>query len=357
MKRILAGLIVLVALVGATLFAFRGQVALAVMERRVAQTMAADVVGSMPGGLNVVICGSGGPMPDGGRSGPCTAVIAGKRLFIVDAGEGAGRVLGRLGVSAADTSVLLTHFHSDHIDGLGNVTLQHWVGFNTAAPLPLYGPEGVERVAAGFNEAYALDNTYRTGHHGPAVAPPSGAGLQARPFTIPEGQDSVVVLDESGLKITAFRVDHGPVKPAVGYRFDYRGRSVVISGDTSIAATTAAQARGADLLLHDALDPELVKVLHDSSMAAGKPKRAKIFADIPDYHASPEGIAELAKAAGVKGLVLTHIVPPLPIRALEVVFKGAAGKIFTGPLWIARDGDLYSLPAGGTAIEHKSLGH
>lgn len=355
MKRFLAGLIVLAALIGAALFAFRGQVALAVMERTVAKTMAADVVGDMPDGLNVVICGSGGPMPDATRSGPCTAVVAGKRVFIVDAGEGAGRVLGRLGVGAADTSVLLTHFHSDHIDGLGNITLQHWVGYNATAPLPVYGPPGVERVVAGFNEAYALDNGYRTAHHGEPVAPSSGAGLQARPFAILDGADSVVVLNDGGLKITAFRVDHGPVKPAVGYRFDYKGRSVVVSGDTSIAAATAAQARGADLLLHDALDPELTRLLHDSSLEAGKPKRAKIFADIPDYHASPEEIATLAQKAGVKGLVLTHVIPPLPLRALEVVFKGKAGKLFSGPLWIARDGDLFSLPAGGTTIEHRKL--
>lgn len=356
MTRILAGLIVVVALAGAALFAFRGQIALAVMQRTVARTMATDVVGAMPDGLNVVICGSGGPMSDGDRSAPCTAVIAGKRVFIVDAGEGAGRVLGRLNVGSADTSVLLTHFHSDHIDGLGNVTLQHWVGYNTAAPLPLYGPPGVERVAAGFNEAYALDSGYRTAHHGTPVAPPSGAGLQARPFAILDDADSVVVLDDGGLKITAFRVDHGPVKPAVGYRFDYRGRSVVVSGDTSIAATTAAQARGADLLLHDALDPELVGMLREQSLAADRPKRAKILADIPDYHASPEEIARLAEKAGVKGLVLTHVVPPLPIRALEVVFRGEAGKIYSGPLWIARDGDLFSLPAGGTDIKHSKLG-
>ena len=356
MKRILAGLIVLAALVSAAAYAFRGDIALAVMTRSVARTMAADVVGAMPDGLNVVICGSGGPMSDRDRGGPCTAVVAGKRLFIVDTGEGAGRTLGRLGVGAADTSVLLTHFHSDHFDGLGNVVLQHWVGFNTSTPLPLYGPQGVERIAAGFNEAYAMDAGYRTAHHGEPVAPPAGAGLQARPFVIPDGQDQVVVLNDGGLKITAFRVDHGPVKPAVGYRFDYKGRSVVISGDTSITATTAAQAKGADLLLHDALSPELVKLLHDSSLAADRPKRAKIFADIPNYHASPEGVADLASKAGVKGLVLTHVVPPLPIRALEVVFRGKAGDIFKGPLWVARDGDVFSLPAGGSTIEHSKLG-
>lgn len=356
MKRFLAGLIVLAALIGVALYVFRGPIALTIMKRTIAQTMATDVVGEMPDGLNVVICGSGGPMPDGQRGAPCTAVIAGKRLFIVDTGEGAARTLGRLGVNAPDTTVLLTHFHSDHFDGLGNVVLQHWVGFNATAPLPLYGPAGVERIAAGFNEAYAMDAGYRTAHHGDPVAPPSGAGLQARPFVIPEGQDSVVILNDGGLKITAFRVDHGPVKPAVGYRFDYKGRSVVVSGDTSITPTTAAQAKGADLLLHDALDPELTRVLQDTSTAAGKPKRAKIFADIPDYHASPEEIARLADKAGVKALVLTHVVPPLPLRGLEVIFRGDAGKIFKGPLWIARDGDLFSLPAGGTTIDHRKLG-
>jgi len=354
MKRILAGLIVLALLVGGGLYAARGPLALKVMERRVVEGMTADLVSSLPDGLHVVVCGSGGPFPDGDRGAPCTAVIAGKRLFIVDTGEAAGRTLGRLGIGG-DSAVLLTHFHSDHIDGLGNVALMRWVGGNRDTPLLLYGAPGVERVAAGFNEAYIFDSGYRTAHHGPDVAPPSGAGIIPRPIMLPAGADSVVVLEEDGVKITAFRVDHGPVEPALGYRFDYKGRSVVISGDTSASPVVAAQAKGVDLLVHEALSPELVKLLQDGSSRAGLPKRAKIMADIPNYHTSPLEAAKIAQSSGAKALLLTHIVPPLPVRALEGPFLGKAREAYDGPLWIARDGDLVSMPAGGSDIGRKRL--
>ncbi|MDP1631751.1 MAG: MBL fold metallo-hydrolase [Caulobacter sp.] len=357
MKRIFTGLLILVALLAVGLFVMRGQIAVAVMKRASAHTMSQDVIRDLPDGLHAAICGSGAPLPDADRAGPCTAIIAGKRLFVVDAGESAARTMGRMGVGSANSLVLLTHFHSDHIDGLGNLSIQRWVGMSATTPLEVHGPAGVERVVAGFNEAYALDAGYRTAHHGPVVAPPAAAGMVARPFTFADGADSVVVLDEDGVKITAFRVDHGPVEPAVGYRFDYKGRSLVVSGDTSASPNLTRQATGVDLLIHEALAPNLVAILHDGALAAGSPNRAKIFADIPDYHTSPEAVAGIAKAAGVKALLLTHILPPLPIKALEGPFLGDSRKIYSGPLWIARDGDLISLPAGGSDITRKNLLH
>lgn len=354
MKRVLTGLVVLLLLGAGGAWAFRGELAVRIMERRLAEAMSTSVVAGLPDGLNVAVCGSGGPFPDGDRGAPCTAVIAGKRIFVVDAGEAAARTLGRMGIGG-DMVVLLTHFHSDHIDGLGNMALQRWVGATLSTPLKLYGPPGVEQVAAGFTQAYVQDASYRTGHHGAAVAPPAGAGIAAHPFAFPEGQDSVVVLEEDGVKITAFRVNHGPVEPSVGYRFDYKGRSVVISGDTAPSPVVARFARGADLLVHEALSPRLVGLIEQAALKAGNTRRAKIMRDILNYHASPDQAAELAGKAGVKALLLTHIVPPLPLRALEGPFLGDARGIFTGPLWLAHDGDLISLPAGGSAIVHKRL--
>lgn len=354
MKRILTGLLIVLALVLAGAYALRGPLAIRLMERRLASAMSTNVVASLPDGLNVAICGSGGPFPDGDRGAPCTAVIAGKRVFIVDTGEAAGRTLGRMGIGG-DSVVLLTHFHSDHIDGLGNVALQRWAGGNLATPLKLYGPTGVEKIAAGFTQAYIQDSSYRTAHHGVAVAPPSGAGVEARPFAFPEGQDSVVVLEEDGVRITAFKVDHGPVEPAVGYRFDYKGRSVVISGDTAPSPVVARFAKGADLLVHEALSPRLVGLIEAAALKAGNTKRAKIMNDILNYHTSPDQAADIATKAGVKALLLNHVVPPLPLRALEGPFLGDAREIFTGQLWLARDGDLIGLPAGGSDITHKRL--
>ena len=349
------GLLVVLVLLAAGAWAVRGKIAVRIMERRLATAMAHPVAAGLPDGLHVAVCGAGGPFPDHDRGGPCTAVIAGKRMFIVDTGEAAGRTLGRMGLFGPDFVVLLTHFHSDHIDGLGNVALQRWGGGKLTTPLRLYGPAGVERVAAGFTEAYALDSGYRTAHHGPVIMPLSTAGVQAHGFAIPDGQDSVVVLEEDGVRITAFRVNHGPIDPAVGYRFDYRGRSVVISGDTAPSPVVAKYARGVDLLVHEALSPTLVNLIREASLRTGATKRAQIMLDIQNYHTSPSAAAAIARDDGVGALLLNHIVPPLPLRALEGPFLGDARKVFTGPLWIARDGDLISLPAGGETITRTSL--
>jgi ribonuclease Z len=214
-------------------------------------------------------------MPDPTRAGPCSAVIVGGKVFLVDSGEGAARNLSRMGIPAGRIeAIFLTHFHSDHIDGLPPVLLQRWIGGTHTQPTPLFGPEGVEAVAAGFNAAYALDKGYRTAHHGPAVAPPSGHGAAPMVFSAEAAAapDGVVVYNAGGLVVRAFTVDHGPVSPAVGYRFDYGGRSVVFSGDTAVSPHLNAMASGADLPDDDADDAGLVGALR----RRGPPNRRRV---------------------------------------------------------------------------------
>ena len=348
--RLAAGVgLALLAVIGG-LYLLRGQIAVRLVERMAQRGLAADLTAELPDGLHAAVCGSGSPLTDASRAGPCLAVVAGKRVFVVDAGEGSAEVLSGMGLRPGKIEQLfLTHFHSDHIDGLGAMALQRWAGGAAQTPLPVHGPPGVERVTAGFNEAYALDSTYRIGHHGPTIVPPGGFGLAARPFAMP-GAGGAVVFDEGGVKVTAFPVNHDPAKPAVGYRFDYGGRSLVISGDTRANAEVARQSRGTDLLVHEALSPGLTKVLEDAARKAARDNVAQVMADITDYHATPEEAARVAAEARARALLLTHMVPPLRLRALEGPFLGDARKAFSGPLWVARDGDVVSLPAGGTEV-------
>jgi ribonuclease Z len=337
----------------AALWVFQKPISLQVLAQIAQRNVGRDTMKDLPDGLHVALCGTGSPFPDPTRAGPCTGVIAGERLFIVDAGEGGARNLGYMGIPAAKIeAVLLTHFHSDHIDGLGPLLLQRWGLGTFQTPTPIYGPIGVDKVVDGFRAAYALDFGYRVAHHTDQVMPPGGAGGKAVPFALPPaGQgDQVVVLENGGMKITAFRVDHAPIEPAVGYRFDYKGRSVVISGDTRKTASLVAASQGADLLVHEALQPTMVGLLQAEFEHKHMPNMGKVMHDILNYHTTPEEAAQEAQAAKVQQLVFNHIVPPLPVSYAYPAFVGDAGKFFTGSITVGEDGMLFSLPAGQTTI-------
>jgi ribonuclease Z len=338
--------------VAVVLFLARGPLALRIMERVLARNMAANPIAALPDGLHVLLCGAGGPLPDPVRSGPCVAVIGGRTLVVVDAGTGGARNLQRTNFAPGRAAALfLTHFHSDHIDGLGELALLRWTGGANHEPLPVFGPAGVEEVVDGFDRAYRQDAAYRIAHHGPETVPPTGAGMTARAFAPPAPGEAPVVWEGGGLRVTAFAVEHEPVKPAVGYRFEYGGRSLVISGDTKKSANLAAQSRGVDLLVHEALAPQLVARMNAAAMAAGRANVAKIAADIPDYHTAPVEGAEIAAEVGAKHLLFYHVIPPLPLPGLDRVFLEGVSDAFSGGVTLGRDGTLISLPKGGSDVE------
>jgi ribonuclease Z len=347
--------VLLLVVLGAA-FVFQRQIGMAITKQVAERAFQNQLMAGLPDGLHAGLCGSGSPLPDPTRAGPCVFVIAGKHVYVVDTGEGSPRKMALMGLSPGFIdAILLTHFHSDHIGGLGEMMLQRWGGASHKDPVPVYGPQGVESVVLGFNDAYALDKKYRVAHHGEATMPPSGAGGVARPFTIDGPDWSQVVLDQDGLVVTAFAVNHTPVFPAVGYRFDYHGRSVVISGDTAPSANLAKVARGADVLFHEGLQTAMVSVLHDAAVRHGRAGLAKITADIPSYHTTPEDAARIAQQAGVRELMFYHTIPPLPLAYVNATFLGDAPKIFTGPIVVGKDGMLVSLAPGGTSIAMREL--
>jgi ribonuclease Z len=357
-KKLLLTMLVLSAVVVATVFIFQKQVATRLMQQMAHKNVGRNIIPTLPDGLHLALCGTGSPFPDPSRAGPCSAIIAGDRLFIVDTGEGSARNLGYMGIPAAKIeAIFLTHFHSDHIDGLGPFMLQRWGVGTFQTPTPVYGPTGVEKVVDGFRAAYVLDFGYRVAHHSEKIMPPGGSGGKGMPFALPPaGQgDDVVVLNDKGLKVTAFRVDHAPIDPAVGYRFDYKGRSVVISGDTKKTPSVQAVAKGADILVHEALQPALVKILETEFADHNLNNMSQVMRDILNYHTTPEEAAAQAAAAGAKQLVLNHIVPPMPVRFAYPAFLGDAAKFYDQPITVGEDGMLFSLPANSTSIDHKRL--
>ena len=350
LRRLLLALLALVVLIAVAAYGFRGPLSVAIAKRVVVPRLASDLLNDLPDGLHVGLCGAGSPFPDDRRAGPCTAIVAGKRLFVVDAGSGSSRNIGKLGfVQGRIEAILLTHFHSDHIDGLGELMMQRWVSTGNTAPVPVYGPPGVEQVVAGFKLAYTQDQHYRVAHHNEATVPASGFSGVAQTFT-PGPDGRVVVLKDQDLEIVAFVVDHAPIHPAVGYRFSYKGRTVVLSGDTKKSAAVQREANGIDLLVHEALSESLMAVLEAGAGNAGRPRLKKIFNDVLNYHTTPEQAAETARDAKVRYLLLHHIVPALPLPGMEKAFLGNAPDIFSGPIQIGVDGDFFSLPTGSTDI-------
>jgi ribonuclease Z len=351
MRRALWIVLGVAAIVVGVAYAMRGSIAIALMKVAAGRAMTADAIAELPDGLTVVLCGAGSPLPDPLRSGPCVAVIAGKQLYEVDAGDGAGRNLTRLGLPPGRVVALfLTHFHSDHIDGLGELTELRWAGGAHHDPLPIVGPTGVEQVVGGFNAAYGLDAGYRVAHHGPAVVPPEGRGGVARPFAPPAPGDGPVVWSADGLTVTAFAVKHDPVTPAVGYKFEYGGRTVVISGDTAKSENLQRFATNVDLLVHEGLSHELVGVMHAAAEAAGRANVAKILSDIPGYHTAPTEVAEIAAAAKVRHLLFYHVIPPLLAPGSEAAFLRGVDSIYRGGVTLGRDGTQIELPRDSTAI-------
>jgi ribonuclease Z len=331
-------------------YAQRASIAKQLMSVALSQQMGANQIAALEDGLHVALCGAGGPMPAPRASGPCVAIVAGAQLFIVDAGTDGARNLGRLGYPiGAVNGVFLTHFHSDHIDGLGELATGRWATGDDLTPLTVYGPEGVEDVIAGFNAAYTADFGYRHDHHGDLVAPLSAAGLTAMPFTTPPDGELTTVFSEGGLTVEALRVDHAPVSPAVGYRFTYGGRTLLISGDTAQSDNIRRFAEGIDLLVHEALSPEIIGMMEDTAKSLGNEIMAKIMFDVPDYHASPRQAAETARDAGVGHLLYYHVVPPIMVPGQETLWLNGAGDIFP-EYTVGYDGVSFSLPANSSEI-------
>ena len=164
-----------------------------------------------------------------------------------------------------------------------------------------------------------------------------------------------MVFEGAGLTVEMIAVDHLPVSPAVGYKFSYKGRTALISGDTDKSANLEKFAQGIDLLVHEALAPNIVGLMNKVASEQGLASMAKITADIIDYHASPVEAAETARDAGVGHLLYYHVVPPLILPGMEAAWLEGVDAVFSD-YTLGADGTAFSLPAGSDEIRMTSTG-
>ena len=324
--------------------------------------------------LHILLCGTGSPMPDMTRANACAAVIAGGRVVVIDAGPGAwARLAGANIPGAKIDTVLLTHLHSDHIGDLGEVATQSWLG-GRKVPLDVYGPPapqaserttdaegetfgvvGTEAVVKGFAQAYNSDAEFRIAQ-GHDLVPTEAARMIGHDVPRPGPEEAVTVYDRDGLKISAFLVNHDPVEPAYGYRIEYGGRAAVISGDTARVQNMVRFSRGADVLVHEALNRDMVEMLAKALDASGNARAGTMARQVIAYHTSPVEAAAIAKEAGVPLLVFTHEVPPLRNALMRKMFmRGVKEARGEGQTILGKDGLLISLPKGSKDIKTKQF--
>ena len=249
------------------------------------------------------------------RFGPSTLVEAGGQKILFDCGRGTVLRLQQLGISWSDLDALfLTHLHSDHIVGIPDLFLTGWL-LGRRVPLRVWGPEGTQAMMTRLVEAFQFDIRIRPQDD---LTPPEGASVVAKDIT--QG----VVYEDSGIKVTAFDVHHGRVKPALGYRVDYAGRSVVLSGDTSFSENLIRFAQGADVLIHEVClaDPKTLKASeHERRVMA--------------HHTSPERAGEVFARVKPRLAVFSHIVLLGDVHASDIV--ALAHKTYAGRVEMGQD--------------------
>ena len=296
--------------------------------------------------LTALVCGSRAPLPNPNRAEACILINAGGNYYVVDVGDGSVSNLRDWRIDGSKIkATLLTHLHSDHIADLADLHMATWITQSRPKKLDVFGPAGVELVTQGFEDAYQLDYQYRNEHHGYEVAPLEVVGFDPHPIDL----SNPVIINKNGLKVTAFAVPHDPVKPALGYRFDYMGRSIVISGDTKYSENLIKNAEGADVLFHEAQANHILKIMEDAANNAGRPLGAKIFQDILTYHTTPEEAAKAANLANVDHLIFYHLVPAPLNSLMETVFFRGVNKIRKE--WTAaEDGTMVNLPIDSDEI-------
>ncbi len=290
--------------------------------------------------LDVTLLGTGDPVPRVDRFGPSILVEAGPYRLLFDAGRGASQRLTQLEISLGDIdAVFITHFHSDHLSGLPDIWLTGWLPppfGRRDQPLRVIGPDGLTGILEGLRQAFDPDIQIRLVDE--------QLPLRGIEFDISEYSADGVVFDEEGVTVAAFAVDHGQyIKPSYGYRVDYAGRSVVLSGDTRFDENLIEAAQGADVVIHE------VAAAREEMLAFDE--RIQL---ILDHHTTPEEAGIVFDRISPKLAIYSHLTllssPDSPEVTVEELIQRTrtnyAGRLLVGE-------DLMRLEIGESVSVHR----
>ncbi len=267
--------------------------------------------------IDVVLLGTGNPLPDRDRAGAATLVRAGGRTMLFDAGRGVCLRLVAAGVLPVMLeSVFLTHLHSDHICDLNDVVTTAWVMSPVPKSTRIFGPPRTREVVDGMVAMLRPDVEYRLAHHEDLNWEPQLEVVEVTPG---------VVLEDNGLRVIAASTDHRPVEPTVGYRVEFEGKAVVLAGDTVPCAGLDELCAGADVYVQTVLRDDLVRMVP-----------MQRFVDTIDYHSTVVQAAQTAKRGSVGTLMLTHQVPT-PAAGSADEWTAIAREHFDGDIVFGED--------------------
>ena len=289
--------------------------------------------------FEVMFCGTGTPRFNKDRAQPCLMISAGKQNLLFDAGQGALWSMEKMQAPWQKlNAVFISHLHSDHISGLGEVIQNGWVAGRDSA-VDVIGPVGIKNVIDGFKQVYKEDIDERLvtfDNHEKKNKEHIWGNIQE---VAVDDALAHVVYDNDGLTVKAFSVDHPNWGHAYGYRIEYRGKTVVFSGDTRATHAIVTHSQGVDLLIHEAYNKNLMDKVATLVDELNLPIDSKTVNNIAAVHTETIALSKLAQQAQVKSLVLTHMIPPIPAMGVaESYFMKGMSDFYKGDLSMARDG-------------------
>ena len=292
------------------------------------------------------MCGSRSPINDPNRAEACILVQAGDQIFIFDTGNGSAQNLHNWNMPWNRLEgIFYTHLHSDHISDIADFHQGTWINGQRSSKQKVFGPEGVQLLTDGIELAYTKDYFFRNEHHGDVIAPLNIVGFDTHTVNL----NNPVLIDNEDLKITAYSVSHDPVDPALGYRIDYKGRSMSISGDTIYDQNLVNNSKDADVLFHESMSLEILDLINANAKATGNMVAEIVTVDILDYHTPILEVVKAAKDANVRHLVFYHHLPAPRNQIMEEVMYRGVDEIMQE--WTAsNDGTMIILPIDSEEI-------